>query len=326
MYYTNTSGIVTQLNPSQYTLYINPPATGSLWGVGGTLTYPLTGSPIASGTTLTISRSIPYQQLVSISNQGDFSPQVIEEALDTLCMEIQQLQARTGLYRGTWQTGIAYNYGDVVQDGINGAGTGNLYMCLFANTSGTWATDLAAGDWQLVLSIETLTPGSLPISGGTITGSLNINGTLTVDTYSFPLQNVQAYYGTAVATSNTTLAPVNTIQSNLQAGGTYSIYINGYVSTSTSAGYKTGIFGSCTATLFRADGTNDVGGTLTSGYQTGSLGQVVAGAFNGISNFVMNAILVVNAAGTIGLEFAQYNSDTNSSTLIAATMIVTRIS
>ena len=93
-------------------------------------------------------------------------------------MEIQQVSARGGSWRGVWATGIVYNYGDIVQDGVNGAYTNNIYVCATANTSGVWATDLANGDWVLVISVATLQPpGSfLPLSGGTINGILNVNG------------------------------------------------------------------------------------------------------------------------------------------------------
>lgn len=93
--YTDSSGNQTTLNPSQYTLSINAPAPGQLWGAGGTVTYPLSGSPIAAGTSITISRVLPLTQLDSISNQGNFYTQVTEEALDTLCMQIQQVSAQT---------------------------------------------------------------------------------------------------------------------------------------------------------------------------------------------------------------------------------------
>lgn len=91
--YTNAEGINITLSPSQYTLILNPPLTGQIWGVGGTVTYPISGSPIADGTSLTISRQVPLTQVITISNQGDFAPQVIEEALDTLEMQIQQVAA-----------------------------------------------------------------------------------------------------------------------------------------------------------------------------------------------------------------------------------------
>lgn len=91
VYYTDASNSVTLLQPTQYTITINATPSNGLWGVGGTVTYPLSGSPIATGTFLTIVRSVPYTQTTSISNQGTIYPQAIEMALDTLCLEIQQL-------------------------------------------------------------------------------------------------------------------------------------------------------------------------------------------------------------------------------------------
>lgn len=95
--YTDASGNQTTLSPSQYTVTLNPLASGQIWQVGGTVTYPLSGSPIAVGTTLTISRTLPLTQTASISNQGDFYPQVVEQALDTLCMQVQQVSAEVAL-------------------------------------------------------------------------------------------------------------------------------------------------------------------------------------------------------------------------------------
>ena len=90
------SNATTLLQGSQYTLAINPAAAGQIWGVGGTVTYPLSGSPIAAGSYLTIQRIVPFTQLTSISNQGDFYPQAVERAFDTLEMQIQQGQFQTG--------------------------------------------------------------------------------------------------------------------------------------------------------------------------------------------------------------------------------------
>lgn len=167
--YTDTNGTQTTLTSSQYTLVLNTAATGQIWGIGGTLTYPTVGSPIASGTSLTISRVLPYTQAITISNQGEFAPQVIEEMGDTLEMQIQQVAARTGQLRGTWVTAIDYTFGDVVIDGANGSNTGNFYMCVIGNTSGVWATDLAAGDWTLAITAA-IPSAPLPLSltsGGT---------------------------------------------------------------------------------------------------------------------------------------------------------------
>lgn len=152
--YVDTNGVMTVIAPSLYTLFLNPPAANSIWGVGGNVEYPLTGAPIADGTSLIILRTLPLLQLTSISNQGPFAPEVIEAALDTGTMQIQQVSSRTGQLRGTWISGYDYNYGDVVQDGANGLNTQNYYMCAVANTSTTWSTDLAAGDWSLAINVQ----------------------------------------------------------------------------------------------------------------------------------------------------------------------------
>lgn len=154
VYYTDVDGNQTLLAPSQYTLFLNPPAVGAIWGVGGTLTVLVGGQPIPNGSSLTLQRLVPFTQTTSISNQGDFFPQAVEIALDTLCFEIQQLAARTGLFRGIWDTDVLYSFGDMVVDGANGADTGNYYVCVSSNTSDVWADDLAAGDWVLQIDIQ----------------------------------------------------------------------------------------------------------------------------------------------------------------------------
>ena len=182
--YTDTSGVQTTLSPTQYTLSLNAPTTGSLWGTGGTVTYPKVGSPITAGTSITILRTLPLSQDTDISNQGNFAPQVIESALDVLCMEIQQVSSRTGQIRGSWVSGAFYNYGDIVVDSTSGTNTGNLYSCALANTAGTWSTDLANGVWSLALNVQNLAThvtGFLPLTGGTISGALAVTGGITGD-------------------------------------------------------------------------------------------------------------------------------------------------
>lgn len=148
--YTDGSGNTNILSPTTYTLSFNANF------IGGTILYPKTGSPIANGTSLTVRRIVPLTQPTSISNQGAFYPQVTESALDNLELQIQQVSARGGQYRGIWATGIVYNFGDMVIDGANGANTNNYYNCIQTNTSGTWSTDLANGDWNLEIDIQAI--------------------------------------------------------------------------------------------------------------------------------------------------------------------------
>lgn len=176
--YTNAAGAQTTLLPSQYLVTLNPLGTGQLWTVGGFVTYPLVGSPIASGTSITISRILEFTQETSLENQGDYSPEIIEQALDTLCAEIQQLAARGGQILGTWVSGYAYQYADIVVDGVNGNDTGNLYICAVPNTSGTWSTDLANGDWSLALNVQAIVQGLPTIGNNQVLGNVS-GGTTT---------------------------------------------------------------------------------------------------------------------------------------------------
>ena len=88
--YTDTSGNITVLPSSAYSVSLNAATTGNLWGVGGTVTYAPGGSPASNGT-LTVARVIPYEQLTSISNQTALLQSVIEQALDTIDMQVQQI-------------------------------------------------------------------------------------------------------------------------------------------------------------------------------------------------------------------------------------------
>jgi hypothetical protein len=91
----NLSSQIT-LNPNQYTLSLNPPAPGQIWGVGGTITYPLVGSPLAVGHTLTIQRIVPLLQTTAFSNQGTNLGTAVEQALDLVEMQIQQVSNDAG--------------------------------------------------------------------------------------------------------------------------------------------------------------------------------------------------------------------------------------
>lgn len=180
-----SNGAITILTPSQYTLIINPPSPNQIWGIGGTVVYPTSGTPIPSGTYLQIQRTLPLTQTTSIQNQGNVYPQVTEIALDQLCMEIQQVAARTTQFRGIWATGVIYNVGDIVQDGTGGNDTLNYYICANSNTSTTWAADLAAGDWALSVLATVPTTNQMITLSGAVSGA----GTTSITT-GFPANSI----------------------------------------------------------------------------------------------------------------------------------------
>lgn len=96
--YVDADGTSTTLSSGAYTLALNAVPVGGLWGIGGSVTYPIGMSPvpIAAGTTLTINRIVPYEQTISIANQGAFYPQAVEQGLDLLELQIQQLETLVG--------------------------------------------------------------------------------------------------------------------------------------------------------------------------------------------------------------------------------------
>lgn len=82
---TSPSGGISPISSSAYSVSgLGNPA-------GGTITYPLTGSPLAQGYSLTLTRIVPLQQLVDLVNQSNYFPDAVEGALDYLMMAIQQV-------------------------------------------------------------------------------------------------------------------------------------------------------------------------------------------------------------------------------------------
>lgn len=87
LYYTDATGAVSTIPPSSYSIAgIGSPN-------GGTVTYPLSGSPIASGTSLTLVRTVALQQLTDLANQSNYFPDAVEGALDYSMMALQQIGA-----------------------------------------------------------------------------------------------------------------------------------------------------------------------------------------------------------------------------------------
>lgn len=184
VYLISSTGQQTLLSSSLYTLTLNAAGAGQLWGVGGTITYPLVGSPIASGVSLLVQRAVPYSQTTNVTNQTAY-PLSVQTALDTLAFEIQQMVCRTGQMRGVWASNVQYNFGDIVQDGANGLNTLNFYLCALPNVSSmSWSTDLAAGDWSIAFNVQQLNGligAYLPLAGGTIAGNLTVSGITTLN-------------------------------------------------------------------------------------------------------------------------------------------------
>lgn len=93
--YTDADGIITDVTADS-TILVNAAIPPNPTPVGGSVTYPTSGSPIALGTFLTIYRDLSEVQTTSLDNQGTLYPPVIEAALDYLTMLTQQIQELNG--------------------------------------------------------------------------------------------------------------------------------------------------------------------------------------------------------------------------------------
>lgn len=94
---TDSSGNETVLaqgsGATQYQITLNAPVTGAIWGLGGTVTYNPSGTPIPAGSTLTIFRTLPLTQAISLQRMNSLSTlgNGSETGLDTVTMELQQV-------------------------------------------------------------------------------------------------------------------------------------------------------------------------------------------------------------------------------------------
>lgn len=92
---------------------------------GGTVTYPLSGDPLATGETLTILREIPVVQETDLRNQGRYYPETLEDEFDRSRMIDQQQQEVLGRTLKKTRGGEHYdaggarieNLGSAVADG-----------------------------------------------------------------------------------------------------------------------------------------------------------------------------------------------------------------
>lgn len=116
---------------------------------GGTVTI-LDNAP--AGGQILIERRVPIDQPTNWVNNGPFDMDLLEADLDRIIMIVQQLgwdvssgQAAIN-YRGPWVTLAEYTIRDLIK-----TSNGNYYFCVVSHTAGTFATDLAAGKWVLVL-------------------------------------------------------------------------------------------------------------------------------------------------------------------------------
>lgn len=135
---------------------------------------------------------IDFQKLVQRSDgnlkNGSVRPESLSSDVLVLMGDVS--------FEGDWVTATAYAVNDVVNE------SGTTYVCLEAHTSGTFATDLAAGKWQMIgtdapsLTGDNAFSGDNDFTGGTIVADTQAAGddTTSVATTAF----VQAAVGKVI--------------------------------------------------------------------------------------------------------------------------------
>lgn len=73
-----------------YSVSMNPDQNAD---PGGTITYPLSGSPLATGERLTVTTDLELSQQTVFTNLGKFFPATVEDTFDRLTMLLRQIQA-----------------------------------------------------------------------------------------------------------------------------------------------------------------------------------------------------------------------------------------
>lgn len=98
VFITDNLGNIAELtNGVNFSVTLNAPVAPNPTGVGGSVNYPLSGSPLPTGWFLTILRTLTQSQAVSLANQGTIYPATIESMCDyitMLCQQITELQNR----------------------------------------------------------------------------------------------------------------------------------------------------------------------------------------------------------------------------------------
>ncbi|CAM6031509.1 unnamed protein product [Sphagnum compactum] len=186
--YTDSSGNATTLTPSQYSV------SGINSASGGFVQYPLVGSPIASGTTLTILRNMAYTQSYNFSNQGNFYPANIMGMGDYITMLVQQLLSITNNF-------LYFPPQDTTSGKLPSiANRANKFLGFDSNGAVSVSSAVAAG----VATITATSPLSASASTGNITLSMgSANPVATGGTGLTAVTGGSLLYGNGTSAMNT---------------------------------------------------------------------------------------------------------------------------
>ena len=132
---TSTVGaLTTAMLGTDYSVVLNADQAVS---PGGTITYPISGAPLAVGASLVAIGNLPYDQTLALPAGGNFNPVAIERALDRTEMQLQQIAELAG-------RGIRAPAGESLSD-LPAAAARALMLCSFDAAGNVTATAPTAG-------------------------------------------------------------------------------------------------------------------------------------------------------------------------------------
>lgn len=302
-------------------------------GVGsdsGSIDYQYLGSPLSSLYQLLVERIVPYTQEVDIDNEGGFLPEVVEEQLDLMVMQIQQLrQAVSDLIDG----GVAVSLTGMIS---GPASSTDNNFALFAGTSGVIIKDAGYGASAFAAAAHThafsvLTSKPTTIAGYGITDLNAAVGTIIEDLFNAGTQSgiTVVYDGgipslsltvggevwqevmktaTTTIASNTVLASDAELTFTMLANTTYEIEGEIHCSVSSTSGQKSGITGPASPTAIRAwEVESDNNSTTTISYASSYTGlrTNTPGGNREVRKRIKMTIENGANAGTFAYQFAQ---------------------
>lgn len=230
IYKTDTSGVQTEIT-SNFSVVVNGES-------GGTVTYPSTGSPLASGETITIIRVTVRAQSVDFTSQGAFLPQNHEDADDRAMMILQELDEKIDRAFKLPTSDTSGTATELTTD-VTGSAGGVLYI-----QSGV----LKLSDSANIDDLETLAGISGDITtvaandANVTTVADNLNGTDTIGTVAGSIANVDA-----VGSNISNVLAVDSNSANINAAVANATNINTVAGISADVTTVSGISADVTA-------------------------------------------------------------------------------
>ena len=197
-------------------------------------------------------------------------------------------------------------------------------------TSQPGVVSIGAGTTSLAaISLTTGTNKTTPASGDFEYDGTKLNFTNAGAQRQELLQQQQAYVTTIFTTSsNTTLANVTGLSATVVSGKTYRFEAFLFTASTSGGGVKFAVGGTATATSTIIQGASMSSGTTYAGNNSRAtaLGTAVGSALIGDGICRINGEIVVNAGGTLTIQFAQNTSNgADSSVLVGSYFVVTQL-